>query len=119
MDWLNKYKKDPTSLKKATLETLKAFFGKEIELRVSNKIRNEIAEIFRENSEYGKETESELILAKGQIEKQIDLAKSDLRGAKKLYKKGEIDRETLFDYEFRLVELRMQLDDILNKLNGG
>jgi|APFre7841882793_1041355.scaffolds.fasta_scaffold74389_2 FKBP-type peptidyl-prolyl cis-trans isomerase (trigger factor) len=119
MDYLNKYKKELTPLKKATLESLKSFFGKEIELRISNKIRNEIAEIFKEQLEEGKEKEVNLLVIKAELERQINLAKTELRSAKKLYKKGEMNRDELFDYEFRLVELRMQLDDILNKLNGG
>jgi FKBP-type peptidyl-prolyl cis-trans isomerase (trigger factor) len=118
MDWLNKYKKDSPTLKKATLDQLKTFFGKDIELRVSNKIRNEIADIFKEQLELGKESEVSLLVAKAELEKQVNLAKTDLRTAKKLYKKGEMDRDTLFDYEYRLVELRMQLDDIINKLNN-
>jgi len=118
MEYLNKYNKEIPPLKKTTLDALKNFFGKSIELRVSDKIRNEIAELFRDNSDYGREKGADLLIAKTEIEKQINLAKTDLRSAKKLYKKGEMDRDTLFDYEYRLVELRMQLDEILNKLGN-
>ena len=118
MEYLNKYHKEFLPLKKTTLDALKNFFGKSIELRVSDKIRNEINEMFRENSEYCREKGADLLITKGEIEKQINLAKTDLRNAKKLYKKGEMDRDTLFDYEYRLVELRMQLDEIINKLGN-
>lgn len=117
MRWLNKYTKEKPPVKKGALDILKKFFGKGIELRVSNKIKNEISDMFRE-LDYSAEYESKLLLAKAELEKQINVAKTDLRNAKKLYKKGDMDRDTLFDYEYRLVELRMQLDELLNKLNG-
>jgi hypothetical protein len=117
MDWLNKYTKEKP-VKKGVLDILKKFFGKSIELRVSSKIKNEIADMFKDQIDYGMETEAKILIAKAELEKQINLAKTDLRNAKKLYKKGDMDRDTLFDYEYRLVELRMQLDELLNKLNG-
>ena len=117
MEYLNKYNKEIPDLKKSTLDALHNFFGKSIELRVSDKIRNEIAEIFKEQLEYGRQTYDSLLAAKTELEKQINLAKTDLRNAKKLFKKGEMNRDTLFDYEYRIIELRLQLDEIINKLN--
>lgn len=115
MSSLNKYKKG-TDVKKATLDLLKRFFGEEIEFKISNKIRREIAEIFMEQQAHEVSEEKDLLAAKAEIEKHINRAKTELKNARKLFKNGEIDRDTLFDYEFRLVELRAQLDEINAKL---
>ena len=112
---LNKYKKDVV-VKKATLELLKKFFGEDIEFKISNKIRREIAEIFMEQQAHDITEEKDLLAAKAEVEKHINRAKTELKNARKLFKNGEIDRDTLFDYEFRLVELRAQLEEINAKL---
>jgi len=117
MEWLNKCKKE-TKVKKATLDSLRKFFGGDIEFRISSKIRDEIREIFKE-VQYSYESKNEdLQLAKAELEKQITKAKSELKKAKKSFTRNEIDRDTLFDYEYRLVELRSQLDEVLAKLKG-
>ncbi len=117
MEWLNKYKKD-TKVKKETLDNLRKFFGGDIEFRISSKIREEIREIFNEAQTKYDTRVKDLQLAKDALEKQITKSKSELKKAKKQFNRGEIDRDTLFDYEYRLVELRNQLDEILAKLKG-
>lgn len=117
MEWLNKYKKD-TKVKKETLDNLRKFFGGDIEFRISSKIREEIREIFNEAQTKYDTRLKDLQLAKDALEKQITKSKSELKKAKKQFNRGEIDRDTLFDYEYRLVELRNQLDEILAKLKG-
>ena len=117
MDWLNKYKKDE-NVKKATLDNLRKFFGGDIEFRISSKIREEIKEIFNEVQYNFEKKNSDLQLAKAELEKLIAKSKTELKKAKKSFNRGEIDRDTLFDYEYRLIELRNQLDEVIAKLKG-
>lgn len=116
MDWLNKYKKEAT-VKKDTLDNLRKFFG-DVEFRISSKIREEINELFKDVQSKYTSKGNDLQMAKVALEKQITKAKSELKKAKKAFTRNEIDRDTLFDYEFRLVELRSQLDEVLAKLKG-
>lgn len=117
MEWLNKYKKEKT-VKKETLDMLRNFFGGEIEFRLSSKIRDEIKEIFNEVQYNFERKNNDLQLAKAELEKLITKSKSELKKAKKSFNRGEIDRDALFDYEYRLIELRNQLDEVIAKLKG-
>ena len=117
MDWLNKYKKE-TNVKKATLDSLRKFFGGDIEFRISSKIREEIKELFNEVQYNFEKKNSDLQIAKAELEKLITKSKAELKKAKKAFSRGEIDRDTLFDYEYRLIELRNQLDEVIAKLKG-
>ena len=106
MEWLNKYKKE-ANVKKATLDSLIKFFGVDIEFRISSKIREEIKELFNE-VQYNFEKKNN----------DLQIAKAELKKAKKEFNRGEINRDTLFDYEYRLIELRNQLDEVIAKLKG-
>lgn len=118
MNWLNKYKKE-SGVKKSTLDQLRKFFGGDIEFRISSKIRQEIGELFKEaQSIHIPERDQNLEMAKAELEQQLDIAKSDLRKARKSFKRGEMTRDVLFEYEYRLFEIRNQLDEINTKLRG-
>jgi hypothetical protein len=118
MNWLNKYKKE-SGVKKSTLDQLRKFFGGDIEFRISSKIRQEIGELFKEaQSIHIPERDQDLEIAKAELERQLDIAKSDLRKARKSFKRGEMTRDVLFEYEYRLFEIRNQLDEINTKLRG-
>jgi hypothetical protein len=118
MNWLNKYKKQ-SGVKKSTLDQLRKFFGGDIEFRISSKIRQEIGELFKEaQAIHIPERDQDLEMAKAELEKQLAIAKSDLKKAKKTFKRGEITRDVLFEYEYRLFEIRNQLDEINTKLRG-
>ena len=117
MEWLNKYKKE-TNVKKATLDSLRKFFGGDIEFRISSKIREEIKELFNEVQYNFEKKNNDLQIAKAELEKLITKSKAELKKAKKEFNRGEINRDTLFDYEYRLIELRNQLDEVIAKLKG-
>ena len=111
-------------MKKSTIEALRAFYGNDIEFRISQKrdrIAEEIQQMFRDNiiEPEGGQKISNLIAAREKIEKEIVKAKSELKNAKRKFKRGEIDRDTLFDFEYRLIELRAQLEEILEKIKRG
>jgi hypothetical protein len=118
MNWLNKYKKD-NHVKKSTLDLLRKFFGGDIEFRISSKIRQEISEIFKEaQTIHIPERNEDLEMAKAELEKQLAIARADLKKAKKAFKRGNMTRDVLFEYEYRLFEIRNQLDEINTKLRG-
>jgi len=108
-------------LKKSTIEALKAFYGKDIEFRISqrrDKISEEIQQMFSDNIVEPKHGDRicNLIAAKEKLEQEIIKARSELKNAKKKFKRGEMDRDTLFDFEYRLIELRSQLEEVIDKL---
>jgi hypothetical protein len=108
-------------LKKSILDALRAFYGDDIEFRIVKKrdiISEEIQQIFRENIVDTRLSGSfqNLIAAREKLEKEIVKSKSELKNAKKKFKRGEMDRDTLFEFEYRLIELKNQLEDILDKI---
>jgi hypothetical protein len=118
MNWLNKYKKEK-EVKKSTLDSLRKFFGGDIEFRISSKIRQEISEIFKEAQLiHIPDRNKDLEMVKIELEKELAIAKADLKKARKSFKKGEMDRDTLFEYEYRMFEIRNQLDEVNSKLRG-
>jgi hypothetical protein len=111
-------------LKKSTIESLRAFYGNDIEFRISQKqdrISEEIQQMFNDNivEPEGGQTISNLIAAREKIEQEIIKSKSELKNAKRKFKRGEIDRDDLFDFEYRLIELRAQLEEIIEKIKRG
>lgn len=109
-------------MKKSTIEALRAFYGHDIEFRISekrDKIREEIQQMFAENliqPEFAQSKLSNLIAAQQKLEKEILIVKSELKNAKKKFKRGSISRDELFETEFRLIELKSQLEEIIEKL---
>jgi len=118
MNWLNKYKKEK-EVKKSTLDSLRKFFGGDIEFRISSKIRQEISEIFKEAQLiHIPDRNKDLEMVKIELEKELAIANADLKKARKSFKKGEMDRDNLFEYEYRMFEIRNQLDEVNSKLRG-
>jgi DNA repair exonuclease SbcCD ATPase subunit len=107
-------------LKKTIIDALKSFYGKDIEFRISekrDKISEEIHQMFaQEDIDTSSSRLCNLIAAREKLEREIVKAKSELKQAKKKFRRGEMDRDELFDFEFRLIELRSQLEEIIEKI---
>ena len=55
---------------------------------------------------------SELNLTESEIKRSIKRLEKEYSAAKKAYKSGQIPREELFDYEWRIFELKEELKKI-------
>ena len=112
----NKYPKGIIKVKKTTVEALRNFFGKGVELKVTSKISDEISAMFSEQQAVSIKEHSELLAIKDKLERLIMYAANDYKKAKKLFKRGEVSKDELFECENRLIKLKNELDEINFKL---
>jgi hypothetical protein len=68
---------------------------------------------YSESEEYYREVvETELTLSEQDLKRNIKRLEKEYSAAKKAWKAGKLQREELFDYEWRLYELKEELKKI-------
>ena len=68
---------------------------------------------YSESEEYYREVvETELTLSEQDLKRNIKRLEKEYSAAKKAWKSGKLQREELFDYEWRLYELKEELKKI-------
>jgi hypothetical protein len=103
-----------TEVKKATIQALRDFFGKNVEFKITSKISDEIIEMF--NEQIATHDRDELLVIKDEIERLLKHAASEYKKAKKLFKRGEITIDELIENEDNLTKLKNELEEINFKL---
>jgi len=98
------------------IDTLRGIFHG-VNLIVNSKISNEVQDLFNTHSSYTPEHSSSLEDTKFALEKQLRFAQEDLRHAKKAYHSGHITRDEVYDIEWRIDELKSDIEDINNRLD--
>jgi len=59
-----------------------------------------------------KPTKVAKILARGELEKELRRAKQEYRKAKRKFKEGKLDKNTLFDFEWHIYEIQQDIKSI-------
>lgn len=103
-------------MRKAVLEALHNFFGKNIDFKVTSKLSNGSFDMLDDQELVMLNKRDELMVVKDKIERLLRYATSEYKKAKKLFKRGEITIDELIENEEKLNKLRNELDEINFKL---